>query len=397
MPDKIRTTPPSIWSPPKVSPHSKQKVHREMLRDFRQSESVMLRLLSKYDTDNDGFIDERELRNLLSDMSDAGIASMTLDEKLVRTLLNAIDSDGSGKVSTDELIRAWRGWLGRALLPTRCLLMIDVQNDFIGGSLAVTGAEKVVPIINELRRKLAFDVVAYSMDWHPYNHCSFFETFRDRAHGSRPSEVHPEHPPDQKAIHEAPTMFSMVTLTAPTGAPMSQVLWPRHCVQGTWGAENHEDLETMPTDVFVLKGTDASIDSYSAFFDNMKFKATGLVDELNARRVSHLYLVGIAFDYCVCHSALHSASEGFVVTVVEDATAAVAPDSTARARAMLTEAGVRICTSKELPALMNADVLNEVLAAATAVTRARDVTLRTMLSDAANGHGGHAPSTSKGR
>ena len=192
-------------------------------------------------------------------------------------------------------------------------------------------------------------------------------------------------------------MFSMVTLTAPTGAPMSQVLWPRHCVQGTWGAENHEDLETMPTDVFVLKGTDASIDSYSAFFDNMKFKATGLVDELNARRVSHLYLVGIAFDYCVCHSALHSASEGFVVTVVEDATAAVAPDSTARARAMLTEAGVRICTSKELPALMNADVLNEVLAAATAVTRARDVTLRTMLSDAANGHGGHAPSTSKGR
>jgi hypothetical protein len=133
LPDIIRTAPPSIWSPPKVSPHSKQKVHRVMLRDFRQSESVMLRLLSKYDTDNDGFIDERELRALLSDMSYEGIASTTLDEKLVRTLLNAIDSDGSGKVSTDELMRAWKGWLGRALLPTRCLLIIDVQNDFIGG------------------------------------------------------------------------------------------------------------------------------------------------------------------------------------------------------------------------------------------------------------------------
>ena len=52
------------------------------------------------------------------------------------------------------------------------LLVIDVQNCFLdGGSLAVTGGEEVIPIINQLRHK--FQVVAFTRDWHCQNHVSF--------------------------------------------------------------------------------------------------------------------------------------------------------------------------------------------------------------------------------
>ena len=38
-------------------------------------------------------------------------------------------------------------------------------------------------------------------------------------------------------------------LTAPDGkTPMPQVLWPRHCVQKTWGAECHPDLVVDASD-----------------------------------------------------------------------------------------------------------------------------------------------------
>ncbi len=52
------------------------------------------------------------------------------------------------------------------------LLIVDVQNDFIpGGALAVTGGDRVVPIINELQKK--FRHVIATQDFHPANHGSF--------------------------------------------------------------------------------------------------------------------------------------------------------------------------------------------------------------------------------
>ncbi len=58
---------------------------------------------------------------------------------------------------------------------------MDVQNDFIDGSLAIIncaakqdGAE-VVPVINEILDTCPFDVVTYTLDWHPKDHCSFHE------------------------------------------------------------------------------------------------------------------------------------------------------------------------------------------------------------------------------
>ena len=66
------------------------------------------------------------------------------------------------------------------------LLVIDVQNDFIDGTLAIRhcpagqeGAE-VVPVINGLLDTVQFDVVIYSLDWHPPNHISFVENKNER-------------------------------------------------------------------------------------------------------------------------------------------------------------------------------------------------------------------------
>lgn len=66
------------------------------------------------------------------------------------------------------------------------LVIVDPQNDFINGSLAVPGAEKAInntiEFIKEHKEDLAY--IAITADWHPYDHCSFnhdkliFEMFR---------------------------------------------------------------------------------------------------------------------------------------------------------------------------------------------------------------------------
>ena len=68
-----------------------------------------------------------------------------------------------------------------SVYPKAALLIIDVQNDFINGTMALIKCpakqegSDVVPVINNLIHNIPFDVIAYSLDWHPANHCSFIE------------------------------------------------------------------------------------------------------------------------------------------------------------------------------------------------------------------------------
>ena len=61
------------------------------------------------------------------------------------------------------------------LTPTDCLLIIDVQNDFLpGGALAVPDGDQVIPAVNRLAK--AFGPLARTVltqDWHPREHVSF--------------------------------------------------------------------------------------------------------------------------------------------------------------------------------------------------------------------------------
>ena len=324
---------------------------------------------SRYDVDDDGELRVHEVRKMLDDMFAAGKSGVPLTEKSITNLMTALDIDESGTVNRVEFETAWRSWLGRAVNPVRCLLIIDVQNDFTMGTMAVTGGEAIVPVINQLRAQHKFDVCAFSRDWHPHDHCSFHETFV--GNGPLPAPLHPDLTPAEKAAAVDPPVYSSVVFAAPNGVRMDQMLWPRHCTQNSWGAENHPDLVTRSSDLEIHKGSNAAVDSYSAFYDNMKLTDTGLLGKLRALGVTHVYCVGIALDYCVASSALHAAEEGLCVTVVEDACAAVGPETAAVRKRSMEDAGITVCTTAELPDVMRRDTLEDVVNAASSIQKAR--------------------------
>jgi nicotinamidase/pyrazinamidase len=97
------------------------------------------------------------------------------------------------------------------------------------------------------------------------------------------------------------------------------VLWPDHCVQATPGAEFHPALRAPHAALVVRKGFHRDIDSYSAFYENDRTTPTGLVGYLRERRLTRLFLAGLAFDFCVRYSAEDARREGFEAFVIEDA------------------------------------------------------------------------------
>ena len=74
----------------------------------------------------------------------------------------------------------------QTLKPISALVVVDVQNDFIVGSLnlqscpAGQDGSEVIPVINSLLDTVPFDLVVYSKDWHPENHISFIDNVKSR-------------------------------------------------------------------------------------------------------------------------------------------------------------------------------------------------------------------------
>ncbi len=200
----------------------------------------------------------------------------------------------------------------------KTLAIIDVQNDFLpAGSLEVPGSDVILPRINRIMGE--FDLVVAAQDWHPHNHGSF-------------ASQHPGRKP-----------FEESTLN---GLP--QTLWPDHCVQGSPGAQLSAQLETRPIEAIFRKGTDPSIDSYSAFFDNGKRKSTGLADYLRGKGCTTLYLCGLAGDICVYFSAVDAIEQGFEVHFVEDAATPLNPDLHRERLDELRQRGAKIVSSAQI-------------------------------------------------
>ena len=198
-------------------------------------------------------------------------------------------------------------------------LMIDIQNDFCpGGALAVADGDQIVPRVNEIQDR--FDIRVLTQDWHPADHASF----ADQHAGAEPfSAIEVDYGP--------------------------QVLWPRHCVQGSAGAAFHADLATDRADLVLRKGFRRAIDSYSAFFENDKTTPTGLAGYLRERGVEAVVLAGLATDFCVYYSAVDAVAQGFATTLLEDCCRAIDLDgSLATARSDMQAKGVRIADSRAL-------------------------------------------------
>ena len=173
----------------------------------------------------------------------------------------------------------------------RALVLVDLQYDFLpGGALAVPGGDETIAVAQRLMPE--HEIVVATQDWHPHDHKSFAANIP----GAQVGEL--------RELHGLP-----------------QVMWPAHCVQGTRGAELHDDLDGI-TQVF-QKGTNPDIDSYSGFFDNGHKKATGLEGWLREQGVTALTVVGLATDYCVKFTVLDACKLGFAVMVVADGCRAV--------------------------------------------------------------------------
>ena len=72
--------------------------------------------------------------------------------------------------------------------------------------------------------------------------------------------------------------------------------------------------------------------------------------DLRRRGVTHLVTGGLATDYCVRHSILDAIQQGWRVTLLTDAIAAVelTPGDGDRALAEMRAAGAELCRSAEL-------------------------------------------------
>ncbi|MFV5405187.1 MULTISPECIES: bifunctional nicotinamidase/pyrazinamidase [unclassified Acinetobacter] len=170
------------------------------------------------------------------------------------------------------------------------LLVVDVQRGFTpGGNLAVANADQIIPNINQLGQH--FKHIILTQDWHPDNHISFADN------------------------HPGKAAYDSIQLDYGT-----QVLWPKHCVQGTLDAELHPDLNLPQAQLIIRKGFHKQIDSYSAFMEADRKTMTGLAGYLRERGIDTVFVVGIATDFCVAWTAIDACKLGFKTYVIADAT-----------------------------------------------------------------------------
>lgn len=180
------------------------------------------------------------------------------------------------------------------------LLLVDPQNDFCpGGSLPVAGGDRVMPVLTAwaMAAQRADVPIFVSRDWHPPRTTHFKE-------------------------------FGGV--------------WPPHCVIGTRGAEFHPDLRLPPEAILISKGMGEREDAYSAF-QARTHAGQGLARLLHEANVRHLYVGGLATDYCVRSSTLDALQQGYGVTLIPGGMRAVnvQPQDGDKALAEMRAAGAR--------------------------------------------------------
>lgn len=187
------------------------------------------------------------------------------------------------------------------------LVIVDVQNDFCpGGALMIKNGDAVVPALNRyIERFKAEGLLIYATrDWHPDRTIHFKE------YGGR---------------------------------------WPAHCVKWTAGAQFHPGLMLPEGAVVITKGDGPDEDSYSAF-DGKDHGGRRFSEALRGNGINHLYVGGLATDYCVRRTVLDALKEGFGVTLLLDAVRGVDlnPGDSRKAIDEMIEKGADTTTLEEL-------------------------------------------------
>lgn len=201
------------------------------------------------------------------------------------------------------------------------LVGVDIQNDFITGSLAVNEGDRVVTPLNNVAKAIrqSGGHVVYTRDWHPAK-TPHFADFGGQ--------------------------------------------WPVHCVADTKGAEFHPNLDVQPGDIIISKGT-GQTDGYSGWegaSDEGKTLESIITPETLRERVT-LYIGGLATDFCVRATALDIAEhfqddERVRIYLLRDAVRAVGltPTAEEEALAAMKEVDVLAIPSTEAIAMIEGSV-----------------------------------------
>ena len=129
----------------------------------------------------------------------------------------------------------------------------------------------------------------------------------------------------------------------------SRCFGPTIACKAARGRPFYPHLQPDNGELILRKGFRNDIDSYSAFRENDRITRTGLTGYLRERGLGRIFLAGLAYDYCVRHSAIDSMQAGFETYVVEDACRAIdMGDSVAATHHVFLEAGVRLILSEML-------------------------------------------------
>lgn len=183
------------------------------------------------------------------------------------------------------------------------LVAVDVQNDFVDGSLAVKDGIDVVAPLNTLAHAVRRDLgrVAFTRDWHPATTPHF----------------------DQ---------------------------WPVHCVAETNGAAFQPDLQIKEGDIILNKGT-GQTDGYSGV-EGVSDDGTTLetlIEPVHRDERVRVFVGGLATDYCVKATAIdlarrYTGLENVSICVITDAMRAVniQPNDGQEAVEAMADAGVHI-------------------------------------------------------
>ena len=198
------------------------------------------------------------------------------------------------------------------------IIVVDVQNDFVDGSL---GTDRGLEVARGIDAWLGDLVHAEEEE---------AEAGAGSSAAARPLIV------GTKDWHIKPEGHF-----APEGEePDYKDTWPVHCVADTHGAQVCAELDPELVDVWFHKGEYTP--AYSGFEGHLAGEDQTLQQWLNAHEVENVTIVGIATDFCVRATALDALNAGFHVRVIEQLCSAVTEQGGKSAIQELEDAGAEI-------------------------------------------------------
>ncbi|CAD5227607.1 unnamed protein product [Bursaphelenchus xylophilus] len=267
------------------------------------------------------------------------IADEQPNEESLRRVFNVFDKDADGVLNEKESRKANAKLVDQINGLKSAFVLVDFQNDFVDGSLGIKHGRArqdpydAIPKINSLLdRHNDFDMIVYTLDWHPQNHISFYEHCRNNDRTLQKFDRLRKLKP-----------FDIVSFENP---PLRQVLYPSHCMIDSWGAALHDDIKRVEPAKYVTKGSDVYVDSYSGFADNTGQKKTELEGILKEEAINALFVCGVSLDICVASTARDAAKLKFFTCIIEDCSKGLSEDQIKKTRDELRGRNVPYVTSE---------------------------------------------------